>query len=246
MLIELKDNEDKAYSIANDVYQRIMSGAPFIVVVTEMAGSGVVRDSSDLGWRNSDQLPEIFVEVIDNLPVGGVSPPIQSRNGFHILRLNGKRGQGSYTVDQKRVRQILLVKDDITDEQGLIDRLLRIRQRVVAGENFGDIARLQSSDVNSRALGGDLGWLNPNDLEPELEAILSLLPLGDISMPIQTKLGYHLLQVTDRRTHDIGDHLEREKARLALRSEKFKQQYEAWKKDLLNKAWIDYRLADEI
>jgi len=245
VLIELKDNEEKAHSIANDAYQRIMSGASFIAVVTEMGGSGVARDSSNLGWRNSDQLPDIFVEAIHDLPVGGVSPPIQSKNGFHILRLNGKRGQGSYTVDQKRVRQILLVKDDITDESDLINRLLRIRQRVIAGENFGDIARLQSSDVNSRALGGDLGWLNPNDLEPELEAILASLPFGDISPPVQTKLGYHLLQVTDRRTHDIGDQLQREKARLAMRSEKFKRQYEAWKKELLKKAWIDYRLVDE-
>ncbi len=89
-----------------------------------------------------------------------------------------------------------------------------------------------------------LGWLKPNDLEPELEVILASLPLGDISAPVQTTLGYHLLQVTDRRTHDIGDQLQREKARLAMRSEKFKQQYEAWQKKLLKKAWIDYRLAD--
>ena len=101
-------------------------------------------------------------------------------------------------------------------------------------------------DEKTKKSGGSLGWLNPNDLEPELEAILASLPFGDISPPVQTKLGYHLLQVTDQRTHDIGDQLEREKARLAMRSEKFKQQYEAWKKDLLNKAWIDYRLADEI
>ena len=118
--------------------------------------------------RDTYKLRNIFIEAIRNLSVGGVSPPIQSQNGFHILRLTGKRGEGSYTVDQKRVRHILVVEDDVTDKAKIIKRLLRIRQRIIAGEDFGDIARLQSSDVNSRVLGGDLGWLSPDDLEPEL------------------------------------------------------------------------------
>jgi peptidyl-prolyl cis-trans isomerase SurA len=245
VLIEIKDSEEKALSIAKDIYERISSGTPFALIATEMAGIGLARDTSKLGWRNSDQLPDIFVEAIRNLSVGGVSPPIQSQNGFHILRLTGKRGEGSYTVDQKRVRHILVVEDELTDKAKIIKRLLRIRQRIIAGEDFGDIARLQSSDVSSRVLGGDLGWLSPDDLELELESILGSLPMGEISMPIQTKFGYHLIQVTGTRTHDIGDQLQRQKARLELRSEKFNQQYKVWKKKLLSKAWIDYRVSDE-
>ena len=245
VLIEVKDSEERALSLAKDIYERISSGTPFALVATEMAGIGLARDISNLGWRNSDQLPDIFIDAIRNLSVGGVSPPIQSQNGFHILRLTGKRGEGSYKVDQKRVRHILVVEDDITDKVKIIKRLLRIRQRIIAGEDFGDIARLQSSDVSSRVLGGDLGWLSPDDLEPELENILGSLPMGEISMPIQTKLGYHLIQATATRTYDIGNQLERQKARLALRSEKFNQQYKVWEKKLLSKAWIDYRVGDE-
>jgi peptidyl-prolyl cis-trans isomerase SurA len=242
VLVAKKESEISARSIANDVYDRIVDGAPFDLIAAELADSDLVAERSDLGWRSAGQLPELFLEFVRVLPVGGISPPIQSKNGFHILRLNGKRGKGNYVVEQKRVRQILLVETDIRDTDATLQQILHIYQRITAGEDFANIAKFQSSDPRSRALGGDIGWVGPGDLAPELERALALLTLGELSAPVQTKYGYHLIQITDQRNHEIGDQHQRAKARIEIKSEKFNQQYEVWKKELLSKAWIEYRL----
>ncbi|SVA93693.1 uncharacterized protein METZ01_LOCUS146547, partial [marine metagenome] len=112
-------------------------------------------------------------------------------------------------------------------------------------EDFSDIARLHSADLRSRALGGDLGWLNPGDLVPELERVAVALPLGELSGPVQTQFGHHLIQITDRRRQDIGEQVQRHEARREIRKEKFNQRYEQWVKELREKAWVDYRLGTE-
>ena len=140
--------------------------------------------------------------------------------GFHILRLNARRGGGSYVVDQIRARQILLVENEISDDSDTRQRLLQIRGRITAGEDFTDMARSHSADLRSRALGGDLGWLNPGDLVPELERVVAALPLGELSGPVQTQFGHHLIQITDRRRQDIGEQVQRHEARREIRREK--------------------------
>ena len=104
---------------------------------------------------------------------------------------------------------------------------------------------MHSADLRTRALGGDLGWLNPGDLTPELERVAAVLPLGELSGTIQTQFGHHLIQITDRRRQDIGEHIQRDEARREIREEKFNQRYEQWIKELRDKAWIDYRLGME-
>ncbi|MBL10742.1 MAG: hypothetical protein CL402_09560 [Acidiferrobacteraceae bacterium] len=244
ILISFEANNERARSLAEELYQRIASGTYFNLVVREIAENRKTNVNSNLGWRNSDQIPDLFLDVVRQMEVGEVSVPIRSKNGFHILRLNGKRGEGVYIIDQNRVRHILLIADQITDESRAAENLMRIRKRIQAGEKFSDIAKRQSADLVSRVLGGDLGWLTPGDLEPELESALLSLSIGEISMPVQTKLGYHLIQLTDRRTHDIGHGLIREKAKLAVRSEKFNKKYREWTTQLISKAWIDYRVIE--
>jgi len=245
ILIESGTNPANARSVAENARTRILSGTPFEVIAAELSGSALAADSSDLGWRNSEQLPDLFIEIVRTLKVGGVTQPIQSQNGFHILRLNARRGGGSYVVDQIRARQILLVANEISDESETRQRLLQIRDRIIAGEDFADMARLQSADLRTRALGGDLGWLNPGDLVPELEWVAVALPLGELSGPVQTQFGHHLIQITDRRRQDIGAQVRRQEARREIRKEKFNRRYEQWIKELRDKAWVDYRLGTE-
>jgi peptidyl-prolyl cis-trans isomerase SurA len=245
VLIESGTNPANALVVAKNTRARILSGTPFEVIAAELSGSALAANSSDLGWRNSEQLPDLFLEIVRTLTVGEVTRPIQSQNGFHILRLNARRGGGSYVVDQIRARQILLVANEISDESETRQRLLQIRSRITAGEEFADIARLHSADLRSRALGGDLGWLNPGDLVPELERVAVALPLGELSGPIQTQFGHHLIQITDRRRQDIGEQVRRHEARREIRKEKFNRRYDEWIKELRDKAWIDYRLGME-
>jgi peptidyl-prolyl cis-trans isomerase SurA len=245
VLIESGENLTNALTVAKSVRTRILSGTPFEVIAAESSGSALAANSSDLGWRTSEQLPDLFLEIVRTLKVGEVTQPIQSQNGFHILRLNARRGGGSYVVDQIRARQILLVANEISDQSETRQRLLQIRGRIIGGEDFADIARLQSADLRSRALGGDLGWLNPGDLVPELERVVAALPLGELSGSVQTQFGHHLIQITDRRRQDIGEQVRRHEARREIRKEKFNRRFEQWIKDLLDTAWIDYRLGME-
>jgi len=242
VLIESGTNSADARAIAENARARILSGTPFEVIAAELSGSALAVNSSALGWRNSEQLPDLFLEIVRTLTVGDVTQPIQRQNGFHILRLNGRRGGGSYVVDQMRARQILLVANEIRDESETRQRLLQIRGRITAGEDFADIAHLHSADLRSRVLGGDLGWLNPGDLVPELERVAAALPLGELSGPIQTQFGYHLIQITDRRRQDIGEQVRRHEAKREIRKDKFNRRYEQWIIELRDKAWIDYRL----
>jgi peptidyl-prolyl cis-trans isomerase SurA len=245
VLIESGTNPENARAVAESARTRILSGTPFEVIGTELSGSAMTTNSSDLGWRNSEQLPDLFLEVVRTLKVGEITLPIQSQNGFHILRLNARRGGGSYVVDQIRARQILLVVNQISDESETHQRLLQIRGRIIAGEDFAEMARLNSADLRSRALGGDLGWLNPGDLVPELERVVAALPLDELSGPIQTQFGHHLIQITDRRRQDIGEQVQRHEARREIRKDKFNRRYEQWVKELRDKAWVDYRLGTE-
>ena len=245
VLIESGANLGNTRVVAENARVRILSGTPFQVIAAELSGSALAANSSDLGWRNSEQLPDLFLEIVRKLKVGEVTQPIQSQNGFHILRLNARRGGGSYVVDQIRARQILLVANEISDDSDTRQRLLQIRGRITAGEDFADMARSHSADLRSRALGGDLGWLNPGDLVPELERVVAALPLGELSGPVQTQFGHHLIQITDRRRQDIGEQVQRHEARREIRREKFNQRYEQWVKELREKAWVDYRLGME-
>ena len=241
VLIEFQEKLSDSRVIAENVRSRLLSGVPFEVIASELSGNILTGNNSDLGWKNLDLLPDLFLEIVRTLDVGDITRPIESQNGFHILRLNARRGGGSYVVDQIRVRQILLKVNEIRDEKETREWLFRIRNRIIGGEDFATIARLHSADLNSRVLGGDLGWLNPGDLEPELERLAATQDLGELSMPIQTQFGYHLIQITDRRNQDIGEQIRRSEGISDIRSEKFNQRYNEWIKELRDKAWIDYR-----
>jgi peptidyl-prolyl cis-trans isomerase SurA len=116
VLIESGVNLASTRVVAENARVRILSGTPFQVIAAELSGNTLAANSSNLGWRNSEQLPDLFLEIVRKLKVGEVTQPIQSQNGFHILRLNARRGGGSYVVDQIRARQILLVENEISDD----------------------------------------------------------------------------------------------------------------------------------
>ncbi len=245
VLIEARDNPEVALEIARNARARIISGASFEAIVAELSGRFVYSNVTDLGWRGSNQLPDIFLEVVDTLEVGGISELVKSKNGFHILQLNARRGEGSYIVNQIRVRQIVLQVNDISSVGETKHRLLQIRDRIALGEDFAELSRLYSTDLRSRAVGGDLGWINAEDLHPELEKVVVVLPVNELSELVQTSAGYHLMQVTDRRTVDIADQIWRSKARREIHSKKFDDKYDKLISELLSKAWISYRIEAE-
>lgn len=201
----------------------------------------------DLGTRPTDRWPGIFIEAVAKLKPGEISNVVQSGNGFHIVKLvDRKAGNGgpvaSLPIQQTQARHILIRTSEIVPSELARQRLSDIRQRVLAGNvTFADMARQYSNDA-SAPQGGDLGWLSPSETVPEFERAMDALKPGEISEPIQTPFGWHLIQVIGRRTQDVGRERQRAAARQTLFQRKVDQQYEDWARQLRDRAYVEIRL----
>jgi len=194
-----------------------------------------------LGWRKGSQLPELFAKPIKAMVVGEVSSPIRNDSGFHVITLISKRGVSIQTVAQTKANHLLILPNEIrspSQAQALINEL---HQRLVNGADFYDLARTFSDDANSAPSGGDLGWLNVNQLPPVLETPLGLLAIDELSQPIQSENGWHLLQVVERRTKDVGQDNLRYQAKQAIKESKFANELENWLRKIRTQAYIEIR-----
>jgi len=197
-----------------------------------------------MGWRTQDRLPELFAGAVAGLRTGEISEVLRSPAGFHILRLNERRGAGApYMVEQNHVRHILIRVTEVVAEDEAKRKLVALRERIVNGADFGDLARL-SSDDGSATRGGDLGWIYPGDTVPEFERAVKELKPMEISQPIRTQFGWHLLQVLERRTADASAERKRLEARKALRDRKSDEAFQEWLRQLRDRAWVEYRLEE--
>jgi peptidyl-prolyl cis-trans isomerase SurA len=153
-----------------------------------------------------------------------------------------RRGGEEMLVEQIRVRHILLVPSVVADESQIRKRLERVRQRIEVGEQFSEMARLHSEDRHSRAKGGDLGWLNPGDATPEFEKVLQKLDVGQLSDVFQTRSGFHLAKLVDRRTRNLSEQMRRSDARFRVRAKKIQENYNQWIRELRDLAFVEIRV----
>jgi peptidyl-prolyl cis-trans isomerase SurA len=173
---------------------------------------------------------------------GEVSRPIQSGAGFQIVKLNEMRGVERKLVDQLHVRHILLKPDAILDSAAVKQKLLGIRAQIEGGDDFGTIAKSVSQDPGSAQDNGDLGWISPGDFVPEFEQQIAQLPLNELSQPIQSRYGWHLVEVLERRSHDVTDENKRNECARSVRQSKAEEERELWLRRLRDQAFVDIRL----
>jgi len=231
---------------AEEALKQINNGTDFRQVAASFSDAPDATQGGALGWRESDQLPTMFSEAITSLQPGQVTEILRSPNGFHILRVNDRRGQnGPVIVQQTHARHILVKTNEIVSEEEAKDRLLKIKERLDQGADFAELARLQSEDVASAARGGDLGWLSPGDTVPEFEKAMESLKPGEISAPVRTQFGWHLIQVLERRDADMTKEQQRFRARMALRTQKADEAFQNWLRELRDKAYVEYHLNDK-
>lgn len=222
----------------------LRAGADFSQVSAAYSDAHNALQGGVLGWRPEGQLPTLFVSAVRDLPIGGITPVLRSSNGFHILKLLDKRGKDVPTViRQTRARHILIRTNEIVSNTDAFNRLRRLRERIVNGADFAELARLHSDDL-SASKGGDLGWLSPGDTVPEFERAMEMLKPGEVSQPIQTPFGWHLIQVLERRDQDVTQERRRHEARLAIRARKADEAFEDWVRQLRDRAYVEYRLDD--
>ena len=206
---------DAARTRINEIHDRLEAGEDFARLAVGTSQAQTALDGGSLGWRKGAQLPTLFADLVIRMKPGDFSEPIQSSGGFQIVKLNDMRGAERTMVDQLRARHILLRPNEILDDAAVQQKMLGIRERIVAGDDFATIAEAVSEDTVSSAEGGELGWLSPGDTVPEFEEAMAQLPLNELSQPIQSRFGWHLMEVLERRSHDTTDEAKRDAMRSA-------------------------------
>jgi peptidyl-prolyl cis-trans isomerase SurA len=229
---------------AEQAYAQLKSGTDFRQVAVGFSEAPDALQGGTMGWRQSSRLPTLFTDALKSLPVGELSPILRSANGFHILKLNDKRGGGApVIVQQTHARHILVKTNELVSESEARNRLLGLKERLENKADFVALARAHSEDA-SATRGGDLGWLSPGDTVPEFERAMSALKPGEVSAPVQTPFGWHLIQVLERRNEDMSKERQRLAARQTLRARKSDEAYHEWVRQMRDRAYIELR-ADE-
>ncbi|MDZ7662017.1 peptidylprolyl isomerase [Thiohalophilus sp.] len=237
------DQIEQAANKASQVYNRLRLGADFHqTAVAESSGQNALQ-GGDLGWRKGGQLPTALAEVIVEMQPGDISEPQRSSSGFHIIKLIDRRSpEQRRIVEQTLARHILIRPNQLISNAEARQRLARLRERILKGESFADLARAHSDDTGSAADGGSLGWVTPGSMVPRFEEQMNRLQPGQISQPFQSRFGWHLVEVISRRKHDDTEQYQRMQARQAIHKRKSDEAIEQWLRQLRAEAYVDYRL----
>jgi peptidyl-prolyl cis-trans isomerase SurA len=217
-------------------------GTNFAQVAAQYSDAPDALQGGSLGWRAAGRLPSLFLETIERLQPGDVSDLLKSPNGFHVVKLLEKRGKTAAAggVQQTHVRHILLRAREGLSSAEARDRLAKLRERIVGGADFAELAKQQSED-SSATKGGDLGWVAPGDTVQEFEKVMNALRDKEVSQPIQTPFGWHLVQVLERRSDELSDDRKKAAARQAIRARKADEAFQDWLRQSRDRAFVENR-----
>lgn len=222
------------------------AGGDFARLAASYSDAADALQGGQMGWRAAERLPELFSTALQSMKPGEVSDVLRSPGGFHVLRLLDRRGAGAgRSVVQTLARHLLIKTNEVVSEAEARRRLTELRERIVTGgADFADIARVNSADA-SAAQGGNLGWIFPGDTVPEFERAMDALKPGEISQPVKSPFGWHLIQVLERRTGGLPAERVRFLARQALRERKSDEAYQEWLRQLRDRTYVEIRLEDK-
>ena len=227
---------------ADEVLARLQAGEDFTRLAVAVSDGQQALEGGDLGWRKASQLPTLFADAIPEMEVEEIRGPIRSPSGFHIIKLTAARGNQQHMITQTAARHILLETDTLLSDEEAQVRLIQLKTRIEGGDDFAELARSHSDDAATAAKGGELGWLNPGDFPSDFEQQLDRLAPGDVSDPFQTQMGWHLVQVTERRQHNDADDVLRARARKQILQRKTEQELQTWLRQLRDEAYVELRL----
>ena len=228
-----------------EAMRQLRSGGDFGQIAATFSDAPDALQGGDLGWRPPARLPQIFLDPIRSLKPGQYSGVLRSAAGFHIVKLIETRSRKDPTVvEQTRVRHILVKVNEITSDADAKAKIERIKERIDLGAKFDEQAKLNSED-GSAAKGGELGWISPGDTVPDFETAMNRLKIGELSAPVRTPFGWHLIQVEERRTQDITAERQRDQARLALRQRKSDEMFQDWVRQQRDRTYVEIKLDDK-
>lgn len=237
--ILLKDPLQKK-QIADEIVLDIRSGgSSFQRAALNYSEAVDAQDGGVIGWRRLDQLPEVFANALKKMRVGDVSDVLVSANGLHILKLMDIKGTIT-EIDQHNVVHILFsATTDVAKNQAR-KRALKVRQEIIEGADFNGMARVHSDDSVSAASGGELGWVSPGQMVPPFEQAYKLLSIDEVSQPVESRFGIHLIKLLDVRKENITERVLRSRASNVLRQQRAQREYQQWVRELREQAYIHY------
>ena len=234
---------EEAGSRAKDIYERAVKGEDFAQLAVTYSNSQTALDGGALGWRKGPQLPTFIADLVGHMQPGDIAEPVRTPSGFHIIKLNERRGADEQVmVNQVHARHILMRPNELQDDATVKQKLEAIRKRILAGEDFAGLASVSSEDPGSATQGGDLGWESPDSFAPEFARVLNGLQENEISEPFQTQFGWHIVQLLGSRTHDNTEEVRRQRAFAALREGKADEETELWLRRLRDEAFVEYKM----
>ena len=237
------DEVTQAFNKANDILSQAKKGADFGKLAAEFSQAPDRVNGGQLGLRSPERYPTLFVDAVRSLQVAGLAGPIRSGAGFHILKLIERRSADALpsTITQTHARHILLRPSNQLSQDAARAQLAGFRQQIETGKaTFEELAKLHSQD-GSATQGGDLGWANPGNMVPEFEKVMDSLNLGEISDPLVSRFGVHLVQVLERREAPLSIRDKQDMARNILRDRKFDETMKNWEREMRGRAYVDYR-----
>ncbi|HEY2865290.1 MAG TPA: peptidylprolyl isomerase [Casimicrobiaceae bacterium] len=236
------DQIEKRRGRAEEALRSIRSGADFAQIAAAFSDATDALQGGLLGWRTGARLPTVFADTVRDLKPGAVSGVLRSAAGFHIVKLLEKRNRDdAKIVDQTHARHILIRVNELTSEADAKAKIDRLKDRLDAGANFAELAKLNSEDA-SATKGGDLGWLSPGDTVQEFDDTMAKLAPNQVSAPVRTSFGWHLIEVLERRKQDITADRERSEALTAIRQRKSDEAFQDWVRQIRDKAFVEIRL----
>jgi len=242
-LIALPENADSATiertrQFADQLATRLRAGESFDKILATQGPAKI--EGGDLGWRSKDNLPSLLADMVPKLNAGQVAEPLRSPAGFHLVKLAEAHGKGE-VIQQTRARHILLKPSAIRNEEQTRQLAVDLRQRVLNGADFGDLARQHSEDIGSAMEGGELGWTSPGQLVGTFQDAMDHTAKGAISEPFQSRYGWHIVQVEERRQQDVTEELRRNMARNYLHQRKYEEELDAWLRKIRDEAYVDIK-----
>ncbi len=226
------------------IRERIIAGEDFSKLAIAYSNGAKSLEGGDLGWRSLAQMPSVFSDHVRNMQANDLSEIIRSPSGFHIMKLDEIRGNELpvQIVTQYSARHILVRDSDLSSDTENQEKLTAIRDKIIAGDDFSESARIHSEDPGTATKGGDLGWSVPDVYDATFAAVVKSSPVGEITEPFKSQFGWHILEVMGTREKDMGEELLRNRARNALREQKFEQESILWMQRLRDEAYVEYRL----
>jgi peptidyl-prolyl cis-trans isomerase SurA len=239
------EDVQKAKAKVDVAVKELNTGKSFAEVSASFSDAPNALEGGKLGWKSGTQMPALFLDALKTMQVGELSQPLRSPNGFHVLKLTNKRGGNSpLVIQQTHSRHILIKLSEIMSEKEGKQKMDNIKERLDNGEKFEVLARQYSED-STASNGGDLGWINPGDTVPQFEKAMNELKDNQISQPVRTQFGWHVIQVIERRSQDMSKEAARLKARQEIRAKKADEAYQDWIRELRDRAYVELRLEDK-